>query len=490
MNIVLLTLILSCSISFLAVNWIYFKILRIAFDKNLVDCPNARKLQKRPIPVLGGIAVFFGMLVGVLSAMVITHLIGEPLEGMLLPILTILSITLYIGAMDDIIGLSPVSRLVLEMLLILAMIYSTGMCIDTFRGMWGIGDFSWWLAVPLTVFACIGIVNAINMIDGVNGLSSGLCILWGALYGVVFLRTGEIKNAVLAFSIAGALLPFYIHNVFGEKSRMFIGDAGTMVMGMLVSWFLICTLSADSEVEYYTAAKGVNMIALSLAILSVPVFDTLRVMTMRMIRGKSPFLPDKTHLHHIFVNIGVSHFITSTSEILMVLVIVAIWGISVLQNVGLEGQLYIVIIASMVLVWGTYLFLSYHVKRHTSFLHWLTKVSIRSHLGRKEWWQKISALLDAPCKHFVQEKYDDVFAQHLDARLASMDNVDYKEQDRKKILEYMRGRAEVYVQDIIDHSGAEKLRVYPILFEEIQSGYVFVLKESTLATPVIVALKG
>ena len=154
--------------SFFSVNWIYFKILRIAFDKNLVDCPNARKLQKRPIPVLGGIAVSFGMLVGVLSAMVITHLIGEPMEGMLLPILAILSITLYIGAMDDIIGLSPVSRLVLEMLLILAMIYSTGMCIDTFRGMWGIGDFSWWLAVPLTVFACIGIVNAINMIDGVN----------------------------------------------------------------------------------------------------------------------------------------------------------------------------------------------------------------------------------------------------------------------------------------------------------------------------------
>lgn len=208
-----------------------------------------------------------------------------------------MSMMLYVGAMEDILGLTPKSRFVIEIATILCLIFSSGMCIDTFRGMWGIDAFLWRLAVPLTVFAGVGIINAINMIDGVNGLSSGLCISCCILFGAAFIKAHDIHNAILAFTMVGVLIPFFIHNVFGLKSRMFIGDAGTMVMGILMTWFLICLLSSASTISYYETTEGVNMIAISLAILSVPVFDTLCVMTIRITHKKSPFKPDKTHLH-------------------------------------------------------------------------------------------------------------------------------------------------------------------------------------------------
>ena len=475
-------------VAFAAVNWVYFKILKIAFDKNLVDNPDARKLQKSPVPVMGGMAVYFGLLMGVLSGAVIHAIVMDPSTTHLLSVMCAMSVMLYVGAMDDILGLTPLSRLVIEVLTMLGLIYASGMCLDTFRGMWGIYEFSWWLAVPLTVFAGVGIINAVNMIDGVNGLSSGLCMTCCLFYGIAFIKVGDTPNAVLAFTTIGALAPFFIHNVFGSKSRMFIGDAGTMVMGVLLTWFTISLVGCESAELYFYRAHNINAIALAVAILSVPIFDTLRVMGMRIAHKKSPFHPDKTHLHHIFVNIGVSHFITAMSEILIGIVIVGIWAICVLCGVGLNWQLYIVVIASICFVWGTYAILRYHANNHTEFLHRLTVFSVRTHLGRKEWWKSISAWLDKPGDYVEDMPEVEDQKNTVHDRFSDFDPENLKEVDRKKIIDYMKGRAEVMVQDIIDNSGADKLRVYPLLFEEAQNGHVKVIKEGYWGNPEIVAL--
>lgn len=475
--------------SFFAVRWIYFKILKIAFEKRLVDNPDARKLQKRPIPVVGGLAVFFGVLAGMLIASVSHHLISPVDEHIgMFPVIVAMGIMLYVGSMDDIVGLTPRSRLLIEIVTILCLIYSSGLCIDTFRGMWGVGQFSWWIAVPLTVFAGVGIVNAINMIDGVNGLSSGLCMACCILFGVVFIKAEDIPNAVLAFTMASALLPFYIHNVFGLKSRMFIGDAGTMVMGILMTWFLICMLSSKSQIAYYSDAVGINLIALSLAILSVPVFDTLRVMAVRILHKQSPFKPDKTHLHHIFVNVGFSHFVTAVSEILIGIVISILWGISVICGASLDLQLYIVVIAAVILVWGTYLFLLAHAKRHTEFLHKITHFSIKTHLGRTDWWQTITSWLDAPGDYSSVESQEFLPPMRLSEYVDSI-AANSKEENRKMVLDYLKGKAEVYVFDLKANCGADKGQILPILFEEIQEGYVTVIKSDSDDIPTIVALK-
>lgn len=490
MNNIAWIILTSSIVALIAVNWAYFKILKIAKDKKLVDNPDARKLQKEPIPVMGGIAVFFGLAVGVLTGAVMNHTLGMGNTIQLIPIMMSMVVMLYTGAIDDILGLTPRSRFVIEILTVLGLIFASGYCIDSLHGIWGIGNFSWYLAVPLTIVAGVGIINAINMIDGVNGLSSGLCIVCCCCFGIAFLKVGDIDNAMLAFTMIGALLPFLIHNVFGLRSRMFVGDAGTMVMGVLMAWFTICLLSSRNSPEYYALNPDINLIAFALATLSVPVFDTLRVMTVRILHKKSPFHPDKTHLHHAFVNVGVSHFITSVSELVIDLCVVAIWAIAVKLGASTDMQLYITIVAAVVLVCGTYFVLQWNTRHHTNFLHWLTHVSIRSHLGRTSWWKHITALLDAP-EDRLKERIDSANRQKALSTANRFNHInphDHKEMDRKAIYDFMKGRAEVYVEDIRLHSGADPMRVYPILYEEIQTGYIKVIRESYWGAFEIVAL--
>ena len=481
----MLTVISICAsflAAFTAASWIYFKVLRIAVEKSLVDNPDARKLQKRPIPVVGGLAVFFGVLAGVLVGAAIHYIADAPASTRLLPIICAMSVMLYVGAMDDVLGLTPKTRFAIEILTMLMLVFARGMCIDSLHGLWGVESFSWWIGVSLTVVAGVGIINAINMIDGVNGLSSGLCMTCCLFFGVVFIFLNDLPNAVLAFVTVGALLPFFIHNVFGLKSRMFIGDAGTMVMGVLMIWFVISLLNVDNDRVMTVAGNPINPVALVVAILSLPIADTIRVMSMRIAHHKSPFHPDKTHLHHIFVNVGISHFITSMSEILIDAFVVVSLIVSVGLGARADVQLYVVIAAGVFFVWGTYMVLQYNAKNHTAFLHRLTSFSIRTHLGRTSWWKSITSWLDGPCESFVP----DSLLGGLDEKNA--EKYDFKEQDRVKVLSFMKGRAEVYVSDIMQNSGAEGLRVYPILLEEIQKGAVKVIQEDSLGAPIIVTI--
>lgn len=486
----ILTVAAAALTAVVAVRWAYFKILCIAKDKNLVDNPDARKLQKEPVPVMGGIAVFFGMAMGLLAGYTVGGSVGANFQIQLMPVLAAMVVMLYIGAMDDIIGLSPISRFVIEILTVLGLIFASGGCIDTFHGLWGVESFSWWIAVPLTVFAGVGIINAVNMIDGVNGLSSSLCILCNLMYGLVFMYAGDVANAVLAFSTAAALLPFMVHNVFGQRSRMFIGDAGTMVMGLLMTWFTMTLLRSDSPIAYYDASENINMVAFALAALCVPVFDTIRVMSMRIKKGKSPFHPDKTHLHHVFVRVGVSHFIITLIEIFILIAVILIWWVSLLLHASKDWQLYIVIMASVVGVWGTYVFINYHAEHHTELLHRLVSFNVFTHLGRKEWWQRLTNFLDRPEDKLLQKLAKKKAAESVPVVVKEepIDPDNLKEQDRKKILDFMKGRAEVMVFDITEHSGANRLRVYPILYEEAMRGRVRIIKTQGLGAPEIVAL--
>lgn len=482
-----LQIVISVVTALLAVIWVYFKILKIAKDKDLVDNPNARKLQKTPVPVMGGIAVFFGMTVGVIVGASLGKALGWVPLSPVFPVVLTMILMLYCGAMDDIVGLTPQSRFIIEIVTLLGLIFTTGICADALHGLWGVENISWWIAVPLTVFSGVGIVNAVNMIDGVNGLSSGLCIMSCLLFGTVFLLAGDIPNALLAFVMVASLFPFFLHNVFGKKSRMFIGDAGTMMMGILLTWFALSTIHRKSNAAFMLNGNEANMIAMSLAILCVPVFDTVRVMTLRIMRHKSPFRPDKTHLHHVFIHVGISHSITSLSEIGINLLVVGIATLAVALGANKDWQLYIVIIASTVLVCGTYFFLRVQVRHHTEFMHRLARFSVATHFGDKSWWKRLQQWLDQREGHAVTEleKPQNDAAYHI---TFDTNPNNRKDIDRRMMLEYMKGKAEVYVSDIKEHSGAERLRVDALLSEGELEGYVKVITWSTTGAPKIVAL--
>lgn len=390
-------IILSAIVSFLSVNWVFNKVLRIANIKSIVDKPNPRKLQSTPVPVMGGIAIFFGLVSGLFAYGVLSSIGGQPIDTMNSSIGTVMiasSILLYIGALDDIFDLSPLFRLVVQVLVVLGVILRSGMSIDSLHGLWDIEKIQDCISLFLTIITCVGIINAYNMIDGVNGLSSGLCIALSCIIGIIFFKRFDYENAAFAFCYAVSLVPFYLHNVFGRESKMFIGDAGTMVMGILVSWFIIRVLSSQSVEAVPEQGREMCLVALMLAVVSVPVADTLRVMMGRIFSGRSPFSPDQTHLHHAFIAVGLGHFITHLSEIAINLLIVAIWLVSYRSGLSQEVQLYITVVSAGILVWGTYFFLHYQIKHETkTFVNFKNRFS-STYLWNKVWWKKIQRLID------------------------------------------------------------------------------------------------
>lgn len=388
---------IAAIIAIVAVHWIFPRVVKIAKFKGLVDNPDARKLHRDPIPVLGGIAVFFGLVMGMVAFEALNKMCSLTTNTQnisLLPMILSGSVMLYIGSLDDIQGLTPKTRLVVEIIMMIGLIFSSGMCVDSLHGLWGIYEFNWWIAVPLTVFAGVGLINAYNMVDGVNGLSSGLCIACSCLLATICWKQQDYEDCALALCFASALVPFLLHNVFGKRSRMFIGDGGTMVMGMLVSWFMIRILWSGNTITHtYITDEGRDFgrVAMMLAVTCVPVFDTLRVMLGRILRGVSPLQADKTHLHHVFIGVGISHSITALSEILINLIVVALWYITYHYfEVSQDVQLYVVIIASVSLVWGMYFFLNHCACKYPNGMNWAKK----THLGHTSWWLSFQEWLD------------------------------------------------------------------------------------------------
>lgn len=367
--------------------WIFKKVLKVAMMKNIVDNPDARKLQRTPVPVLGGIAVFFGMIV----ALVVTRLAFDTYS--LFAIMGVMTIMLYVGTMDDILSLSPRMRFIIEILVVLLLIYCNDYSINDFHGLWGINQIPEWIAVPLTVFACVGIINAVNLIDGVNGLSSGYCIMACSVFGAAFIISNDRDASSLAILAVGALIPFFCHNVFGKKSKMFIGDGGTLLMGTIMSTFVIGALNVNSPLSA-KVGPDFGVIAFVLAILAMPVFDCVRVMVSRILRKTSPFYPDRTHFHHLFFDMGFSHVGTSMVEIGLNILIVAIWWISYKFGASIDVQLYIVIALGVLFTFGIYAFLRKQEKNNTKIYQFLQKWGQHTHLGHTSGWLKFRDFLD------------------------------------------------------------------------------------------------
>ena len=338
-----LFIIVPLVVALLAVGWVHPRLVRIAAMKMIVDNPDARKLQKEPIPILGGVAVMFGAVLGISCTAVFPETV---FNDTIVLIIAVMMVMLYTGTMDDILELTPRLRFLIEIMSVCALIFVGGFRLDDLHGLWGVSVLPDWVAVPLTVFACVGIINAMNLIDGVDGLSSGFCITACAIFSAVFFKAGDMMMFILSMALIGALIPFFMHNVFGERSKMFIGDGGTLVMGAVMSIFVVRVLGVGSPVAQFwdQSHAGMSAVAFTLAVLCVPVFDTLRVMVTRMLQGRSPFHPDKTHLHHMFIDLGFSHVGTTFSIILLNLTVVAVWWASVSMGCSLDVQLYVVIL--------------------------------------------------------------------------------------------------------------------------------------------------
>ncbi len=297
------------------------KILLIAYKKKLFDEPDERKIHKNAVPRLGGIAftlvIFFSLALALgVNLMTgqsdILNLMHSELEILCFSFCAIM--LLYIvGIADDLIGVKYKAKFFLQ-ILCSAMIIAGGLWINDLNGLFWMHEMPTWIGYPLTIFACVLIINAINLIDGIDGLASGLCSVAFITYGITFIIMGEYLYATLAFANIGVLLPFFYYNVFGnpqKQHKIFMGDTGSLTIGMSICILSLKILNCTpSNIESYP-----NLFVIAFSPMIIPCFDVVRVYMHRIRKGNNPFLPDKNHLHHKFLAIGINQRVAMISII-------------------------------------------------------------------------------------------------------------------------------------------------------------------------------
>lgn len=403
--ITLLVFMVSITVSAL----VYPAALGYAKRHNIVDNPNARKLQRVPVPIFGGVVVYSGILAGglVLSAFMWNWVMVNGIIGM--------TIMLLIGVWDDQKDISALLRLFVEIALVSGFIALTGVYIDDLHGLWGLDKLDDRVAIPFSVFVGVSIINAVNLIDGVDGYSSGYgmmaCIFFGLCYWTVWSPT----MTCLTMIVIGAIFPFFMHNVFGQKSRVFIGDGGTLMLGMFLT---VCTFYALSSTQPCDKLdeKGLSLIAYALAVLCIPLYDTLRVFTLRILRGKSPFRPDKTHLHHLFIDMGFSHLGAALSILSVNVMVVLAWLASWKLGASVDMQLYVVIAIGFIVTFGFFWFMKRQQNggpvdeegypQGTAIWHWFCHLGSLSHREKGRVWRWLRWLMDA---RFISRLYATIF---------------------------------------------------------------------------------
>lgn len=322
--LICLTFAISAVIGFIIVP----RIVIISRRKGLFDFVNERKVHSQQIPRLGGVSFLPALLFSVSFVMGIRYLIGIEVADNIshnvlvetLFLLCGLVVLFFIGLADDLISVSFRYKLLSQVMVAILMIIS-GVYVDNMHGFLGMHEIPSWFGYLLTIILVCFVINAINLIDGVDGLASGLSSIALASLGVWFLEQHLFVYSMLAFAMLGVIIPFFVFNVFGRKYKIFMGDTGSLLIGYLIAFLSakLCMISVSGPVFDFRGAP-----IFIFAILFIPLFDAARVFAERMRAGKSPFHPDKTHIHHKFLALGFSHRQTMVAIVLVEVVVIVV----------------------------------------------------------------------------------------------------------------------------------------------------------------------
>ncbi|WP_455626391.1 MraY family glycosyltransferase [Parabacteroides sp.] len=286
------------------------RILVISHKKRLYDVPDARKVHTMPVPRLGGLS-FFPVILMSMFLVIGFRLYFWDMDtsslsfNMLYEYLFLfvgMTLLYLVGVCDDLVGVGYRYKFAVQIAAAFLLVLS-GNWFDSFGGLFGIYSVPVWVGGPFTVFIVVYITNAINLIDGIDGLASGLCCIALSVLSVIFFLRGQYVYALLAICTLGILMPFWCYNVFGNANRghkLFMGDAGSLTLGYVIS-FLIIHMSVTNEVSP-TLSNPYMVIAFSTVL--VPLLDVIRVVLHRLREHKNPFLPDKNHFHHKLLRTG------------------------------------------------------------------------------------------------------------------------------------------------------------------------------------------
>ena len=297
--------IVALVISFILVILSVPPILKVARAKELFEPFETRRVHKQLVPPLGGIAIFISF---ILSTIITTD--GSSLN-LLKYIIASVVLMFFIGLKDDLLAISARKKLVVQVAAAIILIVLGDIRFTNFHGILGIYDINYITSIIISLFAIIVITNAFNLVDGVDGLASGLGMLAATVLGVWFYLAGYYQLSIISFALIGSLAGFFLYNVFGYSNKLFLGDSGSLIIGIVISVLVIQFNELNIVKTTPFAIEAAPSV--SFAIIIVPLIDTLRVMAIRISKNKSPFLPDKNHIHHSLLELFENHLKVTVS---------------------------------------------------------------------------------------------------------------------------------------------------------------------------------
>ena len=282
---------------------LYPVIIYVSKTKGLMDVPEGRRVHTDQVPNLGGMGLFITFSLTLLLFVPFLNNTVEDLSN-ILSLLSATIILLFLGIKDDLVFITPKKKLVIQLIAVSMVCILQDVRITDFHGLLGIGELPYIVSVAFSIFVFVLVINAVNLIDGIDGLASSIGILASLSFGIAFYMAGNHMMAIFSAVLIGSLFGFLRYNLSIDR-KIFMGDCGSLVVGFLLAYQGICFVNINPEfVRMYNPN---NSAILLLAILSYPLFDLLRVFTVRIMQKKSPFEADRNHIHHRLLGLGLNH---------------------------------------------------------------------------------------------------------------------------------------------------------------------------------------
>ncbi len=297
----MLDILLTSSVSFIITFLAIPIIIQIAKQKKLYDIPDDRKIHTDLVPSLAGVGIFAGFIfASLLSISTFTNPEVQYFHAAAVVIF-------FLGLKDDLILLSATKKFIGQVAVASILIHLGGVKIESMHGLLGINDIPEAFSLALSYLTIIVVINSFNLIDGVDGLAGTLGLMTMLVFGIYFFANDMLAYSLLALSMAGSLIAFLIFN--HQPAKIFMGDSGSLLLGLINAILVIKFITvADTPEVIYRVSSAV---AVGFSILIVPLFDTLRVFAIRIFNGRSPFSPDRNHVHHLLLDFNLSHTVVT-----------------------------------------------------------------------------------------------------------------------------------------------------------------------------------
>ncbi len=311
----MLDIIFSFGLSFILALVLIPFVIKTALHRNIVDEADERKSHTGVVPSLGGIGIFVSF-----TLVLLLTIPTEQFE-VFRYILMALGVIFLLGAQDDLRPLSPMAKLIGQLIAVYVLVFWADIRITQFYGLFGIEAIPYALSTFISVLFYLFVINSYNLIDGINGLCSTVVILTTSLLGLWFFMIGYYDYSTLSFVVSGATLAFLKYNI--TPAKIFMGDTGSLVLGAVCSIIVIQFMEINMTLSTHPL-KFDSPVIIAFGLMILPIYDTLRVFTIRLLEGTSPFVPDKRHLHHLMLESGLSHmqstFTLLAFNVLMIIV--------------------------------------------------------------------------------------------------------------------------------------------------------------------------